>query len=95
MTTTTLVCREREEGRERGGLRIYESADRRGNKGNTRGIFAHFIFFDLTEDSLRCAYFHPCVRYRKNFNCGCQAGALGIKALGLREINRVGFMEGG
>lgn len=37
-----------------GGLRIYESADRKGNKGNALGTFAHFIFLiDLTEKDSR------------------------------------------
>lgn len=50
----------------KGGLRIYESADRKGNKGNALGTFAHFIFLiDLTEkESHRRADFAH-VRYHK------------------------------
>lgn len=47
----------------KGGLRIYESADRKGNKGNALGTFAHFIFLiDLTEKDAR-TFAH--VRYHR------------------------------
>lgn len=80
--TATLVCHG-------DGLRIYESADRRGNKGNALGTFAHFIFLvDLTEGPAPGARTFAPVRVTVKLNCGSPGVGAGERAGG------VGWSEG-
>lgn len=65
-----------------GGSRIYVSTDRRGNKGNALGTFAHFIFLiDLTEPRA----------LERNLTGGSDAEGARGKSTGLLRVNGNGI----